>query len=89
MIMNQLTTAQQLRASVKLINKPELLADVPKDYDARQTFNFFRHRATNYDTLIDAHAAKYGTLTAAEKKALTQGAADVVIAPPRSICVQN
>jgi hypothetical protein len=81
--MNQLTTAQQLRTSVKLI-KPELLADVPKDYDARQTFNFLRHRATNYDTLIDAHAAKYGPLTAAEKKALTQGAADVVIAALRA-----
>jgi hypothetical protein len=81
--MNQLTTAQQLRASVKLV-KPELLADVPKDYNARQTFNFLRHKATNYDDLIEIHTAKFGALTPAEQKALTQGAADVVIAAFRT-----
>lgn len=82
--MNELlTTAQQLRAAVKLI-KPELLAAVPPGYNARQTFNFLRHKATNYDELIDLHKAKYGVITPAEQKALTQGAADVVIAALRA-----
>ena len=76
--MNQPTIAQQLRASVKLI-KPELLAQVPDDYDPRQAFNFLRHRATNYDFLLVEHRKKYGNVTPAENKALTQGAADVVI----------
>lgn len=76
--MNQPTIAQQLRASVKLI-KPELLAQVPDDYAPRQAFNFLRHRATNYDYLLDEHRKKYGNVTPAENKALTQGAADVLI----------
>jgi hypothetical protein len=73
------TIVQQLRASVKLIY-PELLAEVPQDYDPRQTFNFLRHKATNYDELMDAHRSKYGSITPAEQKALTQGAADAIIA---------
>ena len=77
-MVNQLTTAQQLRQSVKLI-KPELLAQVPDDYSPRQVFNFLRHRATNYEQLLDQHQAQYGNVTPAENKALTQGAADVVI----------
>lgn len=81
--MNEPTLAQQLRASVKLV-KPELLADVPDDYNARQTFNYLRHRATNYDELLEQHRAKYGDVTPAENKALTQGAADVIIAAFRS-----
>lgn len=72
------TTAQQLRASVKLI-KPGLLANVPSDYNPRQVFNFLRHKATNYDALIEQHRQKYGNVTPAEIKALTQGAADVVV----------
>lgn len=70
--------AQQLRSSVSLV-KPELLADVPDHYDPRQVFNFLRHRATNYDLLLEQHQQKYGNVTPAENKALTQGAADVVI----------
>ena len=76
--MNQPTIAQKLRASVKLV-KPELLAQVPDDYDPRQTFNYLRHRATNYDSLLDEHRKKYRDVTPAENKALTQGAADVII----------
>lgn len=72
------TTAQQLRASVKL-TKPGLLADVPSDYNPRQVFNFLRHKATNYDDLIEEHRRKYGDVTPAEIKALTKGAADVVV----------
>ncbi|MEM9537514.1 MAG: hypothetical protein AAGA40_17790 [Cyanobacteria bacterium P01_E01_bin.45] len=74
----QLTSAQQLRESVCLI-KPELLAQVPDDYNPRQAFNYLRHRATNYDRLLDEHRSKYGAITPAENKALTQGAADVII----------
>ena len=76
--MNQPTIAQKLRASVKLV-KPELLAQVPDDYNPRQTFNYLRHRATNYDFLLDEHRKKYGDVAPAENKALTQGAADVII----------
>ncbi len=76
--MNQPTIVQELRASVKLV-KPELLAQVPDDYNPRQTFNYLRHRATNYDFLLDEHRKKYGDVTPAENKALTQGAADVII----------
>jgi hypothetical protein len=77
--MNQpLTTAQQLRESVILI-KPELLANVPSEYKPRQVFNFLRHRATNYDQLLEEHKQTYGNITPAENKALTQGAADVII----------
>ncbi|MDV3351757.1 hypothetical protein QGP82_23845 [Leptothoe sp. LEGE 181152] len=76
--MTQLTIAQQLRASVKLI-KPELLAKVPDDYNSRQTFNYLRHRATNYEFLLEEHRKKYGNVAPAEQKALTQGAADVII----------
>ena len=76
--MNQPSIAQTLRASVKLV-KPELLAQVPDDYNPRQTFNYLRHRATNYDVLLDEHRKKYGDVTPAENKALTQGAADVII----------
>ena len=77
-MVNQLTTAQQLRQSVKL-TKPELLAQVPDDYSPRQAFNYLRHRATNYEHLLDQHRQQYGNVTPAENKALTQGAADVVI----------
>jgi len=77
-MVNQLTTAQQLRRSVRLV-QPELLAQVPNDYGARQAFNYLRHRATNYDELLDRHRQQYGNVTPAENKALTQGAADVVI----------
>ena len=77
-MVNQLTIDQQLRSAVRLV-KPELLAQVPSDYNARQAFNFLRHRATNYDELLDQHRAQYGNVTPAENKALTQGAADVVI----------
>jgi hypothetical protein len=76
--MNQLTIPQQLRANVRLI-KPELLANVPDDYPPRMVFNYLRHEATNYDQLLEQHARQYGNLTPAEKKALTQGAADVII----------
>jgi hypothetical protein len=76
--MNQLTIAQQLRDSVKLV-KPELLAQVPDDYNPRQVFNYLRHRATNYDSLLEEHRRKYGDITPTENKALTQGAADVII----------
>ncbi|MEB3310636.1 MAG: hypothetical protein VKJ02_10415 [Snowella sp.] len=69
---------QELRSSVKLI-KPELLAQVPDDYNPRQVFNFLRHRATNYDVLLENHRQKYGNVTPAENKALIQGAADVII----------
>ena len=48
-------------------------------YSPRQVFNFLRHRATNYEALLDQHRARYGNVTPAENKALTQGAADVVI----------
>lgn len=76
--MNQPTVAQQLRSAVKLI-KPELLAQVPDDYKPRQVFNYLRHEATNYDLLLKEHREKYGNITPAENKALTQGAADVII----------
>ncbi len=76
--MDQLMIAQQLRNSVKLV-KPELLAQVPDDYNPRQVFNYLRHRATNYEFLLEEHRKKYGDITPAENKALTQGAADVVI----------
>ena len=69
---------QELRSSVKLI-KPELLAQVPDDYNPRQVFNYLRHRATNYDFLLEEHRQKYGSVAPAENKALTQGAADVII----------
>lgn len=81
--MSEPTVAQQLRASVKLI-KPELLATVPDGYNPRQTFNYLRHRATNYDELLEQHRAKYGNITPAEQKALTQGAADAIIDAFRS-----
>jgi hypothetical protein len=74
----QPTIAQQLRDSVKLI-KPELLAQVPDDYNPRQVFNYLRHKATNYDFLLEEHRKKYGNVAPTENKALTQGAADVVI----------
>jgi hypothetical protein len=76
--MQQPTIAQQLRDSVKLI-KPELLAQVPGDYNPRQVFNYLRHKATNYDFLLGEHRQKYGDVTPAENKALTQGAADAII----------
>jgi Tfp pilus assembly PilM family ATPase len=76
--MNQLTIAQQLRDSIKLV-KPELLAQVPDEYNPRQVFNYLRHKATNYDFLLEEHRKKYGDVTPAENKALTQGAADVII----------
>lgn len=72
------TIAQKLRSSVQLV-KPELLAQVPSDYKPRQVFNFLRHKATNYDSLLEEHRQKYGDITPAENKALTQGAADVII----------
>jgi hypothetical protein len=81
--MAQSTIAQQLRASVKLV-KPELLAQVPDDYNSRQAFNYLRHRATNYDALLEEHRKKYGNVAPQEQKALTQGAADVIIAAFRS-----
>lgn len=76
--MNPQTITQQLRSSVELV-KPELLAQVPDNYSSRQAFNYLRHRATNYDLLLDQHRQQYGDVTPAENKALTQGAADVVI----------
>ncbi|MBD1855163.1 MULTISPECIES: hypothetical protein [Leptolyngbya] len=79
--MNQSIAAQklkELRDSVKLI-KPELLAQVPDGYNSRQVFNYLRHNATNYDFLLDEQRRKYGNVTPAENKALTQGAADVII----------
>lgn len=81
--MNELTVAQQLRASVKLV-KPELLATVPDDYNPRQTFNYLRHKATNYEELLEQHRAKYRSVAPAEEKALTQGASDVIIDAFRS-----
>lgn len=77
-MVTQQTTAQQLRSSVKLL-KPELLAQVPDDYNRRQAFNFLRHRATNYEALLDQHRQRYGNVTPAENKAAVQGAADVII----------
>lgn len=77
-MVNQPTTAQRLRDAVQLV-KPELLAQVPDDYNSRQAFNFLRHRATNYDALLEQHRQRYGNVAPAEIKALTQGAADVVI----------
>ncbi|MGB7088132.1 MAG: hypothetical protein WBD47_21425 [Phormidesmis sp.] len=77
-MVNQLTIAQQLRNSVKLV-KPELLAKVPDDYSPRQSFNYLRHRATNYEELLEQQRQRYGDITPAENKALTQGAADVII----------
>ncbi|BAU11324.1 hypothetical protein LEP3755_18170 [Leptolyngbya sp. NIES-3755] len=76
--MNPPTLAQQLRESVKLV-KPELLAQVPDGYNSRQVFNYLRHKATNYDFLLEEHRRKYGDVTPKENKALTQGAADVII----------
>jgi hypothetical protein len=76
---------QELRSSVKLI-KPELLAQVPDDYNPRQVFNYLRHRATNYDFLLEEHRQKYGSVAPAENKALTQGAADVII---EALMVEN
>jgi hypothetical protein len=76
--MNPPTLVQQLRDSIKLV-KPELLAQVPDDYTPRQVFNYLRHRATNYEFLLEEHRRKYGDVTPAENKALTQGAADVII----------
>jgi hypothetical protein len=76
--MNQTTIAQQLRSSVKLV-KPELLAQVPDDYNPRQVFNYLRHKATNYEFLLEEHRKKYGNVAPTEIKALTQGAADVII----------
>ncbi len=78
-VMNQPNViVQELRSSVKLI-KPELLAQVPDDYNPRQVFNYLRHRATNYDFLLEEHRQKYGSVAPAENKALIQGAADVII----------
>lgn len=76
--MNKSVAVQHLRDSVKLV-KPELLAQVPDDYNRRQVFNYLRHRATNYDFLLEEHRKKYGEVIPAENKALTQGAADVII----------
>jgi len=81
--MNEPTLAQQLRDSVKLV-KPELLAEVPDSYNSRQTFNYLRHKATNYEELLEQHRQRYGNVTPAEVKALTQGAADVIINAFRS-----
>lgn len=77
-MVQQLTIVQQLRQSVVLV-KPELLAAVPSDYNRHQTFNFLRHKATNYDELLTQHQNQYNNVTPAEVKALTQGAADVII----------
>lgn len=72
------TTAQQLRRTVKLVN-PELLAQVPDDYSAREAFNYLRHEATNYAQLIEQHQRQYGRVTNEEKKALVKGASDAII----------
>ena len=77
-MVTQQTTAQSLRSSVKL-TKPELLAQVPDDYNRRQAFNFLRHRATNYEALLEQHRQRYGDVTPKENKAAVQGAADVII----------
>ena len=77
-MVTQLTTAQTLRSLVRL-TKPELLAQVPDDYSRRQAFNFLRHRATNYDALLEQHREQYGNVTPGENKAAVQGAADVII----------
>lgn len=77
-MVTQQTTEQQLRSSIRLI-KPELLAQVPDDYNRRQAFNFLRHRATNYDALLEQHRQRYGNVTPKENKAAVQGAADVII----------
>ena len=81
--MNEPSIAQQLRASVKLVN-PELLAEVPDGYNSRQTFNYLRRNATNYSELFESYIKQYGKLTPAARKALTQGAADVIIAAFRA-----
>lgn len=77
-MVTQQTTAQILRSSVRL-TKPELLAQVPDDYNRRQAFNFLRHRATNYDELLSQYRQQYGDVTPRENKAAVQGAADVII----------
>lgn len=77
-MVTQQTTAQQLRSLVTL-TKPELLAQVPDDYNRRQAFNFLRHRATNYDALLEQYRQQYGNVTPKENKAAVQGAADVII----------
>ena len=77
-MVTQQTIAQQLRSSVKL-TKPELLAQVPDDYNRRQAFNFLRHRATNYEALLEQHRQQYGNVAPKENKAAVQGAADVII----------
>ena len=77
-MVTQQTVEQQLRSSVQLI-KPELLAQVPDDYNRRQAFNFLRHRATNYDALLEQHRQQYGNVAPKENKAAVQGAADVII----------
>ena len=77
-MVTQQTTAQTLRSSVKLTH-PELLAQVPDDYNRRQAFNFLRHRATNYDALLEQYRRQYGDVTPKENKAAVQGAADVII----------
>ena len=70
---------QELRSLVKLI-KPELLAQVPDDYTPRQVFNYLRHEATNYDSLMEElRQKKNGNVTPDENKALIQGAGDVII----------
>ena len=77
-MVTQQTTAQQLRSLVTL-TKPELLAQVPDDYNRRQAFNFLRHRATNYDALLEQYRQQYGNVTPKKNKAAVQGAADVII----------
>lgn len=72
------TSAQQLRRAVRLL-RPELLAQVPDDYSPRAAFNYLRHEATNYDTLLAEHQRQYGRVTTEENRALIKGAADVVI----------
>lgn len=77
-MVTQQTTEQRIRSAIRLV-KPELLAQVPDDYNRRQAFNFLRHRATNYDALLEQHRAQYGNVTPKENKAAVQGAADVII----------
>ncbi|EDX82731.1 hypothetical protein S7335_1034 [Synechococcus sp. PCC 7335] len=77
-MVTQQTTAQTLRSSVRL-TKPELLAQVPDGYNRRQAFNFLRHRATNYEALLEQYRQQYGNVTPKENKAAVQGAADVII----------
>lgn len=77
-MVTQQTTEQRIRSAV-ILTKPELLAQIPDDYNRRQAFNFLRHRATNYDALLEQHRQQYGNVTPKENKAAVQGAADVII----------